>query len=145
MKRDRLDKLFSDLVRCRSNWTCERCGKKFDPDIPRGTQGLDCSHYWGRRGKSTRWLPLNCSALCQGCHSYLDDNPHDHTEWKRQQVGEENYQRLVEYNRVITHWKKHDLEEIKRQLKAQWTVMKSMRDKGYEGRIEFSIPFVEDW
>lgn len=60
----RADKVFSEYIRSRDNWTCQRCQKKY----PEGSQGLHCSHYWSRRNESTRFEPDNCIALCYGCH-----------------------------------------------------------------------------
>lgn len=60
----RADRVFSNFIRIRDNWTCRYCGKNF-PD--RGA-GLHNSHFWGRSRWSTRFDSNNCIALCYSCH-----------------------------------------------------------------------------
>jgi hypothetical protein len=62
------DHWFSLCIRQRANWTCQRCGKKNPPP----SKSLHCAHYEGRGNWATRFDPLNCFALCHGCHSFLD-------------------------------------------------------------------------
>lgn len=88
---DPADKLFSLWVRWRAGWKCERCGAQFDV----GSQGLHCSHFWGRAREATRFDPENCVAHCHGCHAHLTANPELHREWKLKQLGEEKYARLT--------------------------------------------------
>lgn len=64
MKLRRTDILFSQFIRSRDNWTCQRCHKYYEPP----TQALHCSHYWGRAREATRFEPDNCISLCFGCH-----------------------------------------------------------------------------
>ena len=88
---DPADKVFSLYIRYRANWKCERCGKQFEV----GSQGLHCSHFWGRARESTRYDPVNCVAHCHGCHSFLTANPELHREWKLKQIGQAEYDRLM--------------------------------------------------
>jgi hypothetical protein len=77
MKRDKTDSLFSRYVRMLCDFTCKRCGKKHAPN----SQGLHCAH-WRSRGKwTTRFERDNATALCRGCHSYLDNNPSERDEF----------------------------------------------------------------
>ncbi|MCH7541954.1 HNH endonuclease, partial [Patescibacteria group bacterium] len=59
------DRLFSRYIRYRDNWTCQRCGKRFEEKA----QNLHNSHYWGRGDESTRFDTENCDALCSYCHN----------------------------------------------------------------------------
>jgi len=88
---DLADKYFSLYIRYRANWTCERCKKEFEV----GSQGLHCSHFWGRARESTRFDPVNCVAHCHGCHAFLTANPELHREWKLKQIGQPEYDRLM--------------------------------------------------
>lgn len=88
---DPADKLFSLWIRWRAGWKCQRCGAQFEI----GSQGLHCSHFWGRARESTRFDPENAVAHCHGCHSYLTANPELHREWKLKQIGQEAYDRLM--------------------------------------------------
>lgn len=86
------DSVFSKWIKTRDNYTCQRCFKRFDKDNARG---LDCSHYHSRRKESTRFEPRNCDAVCTGCHMYFHQNPLEHMEWKKRQLGEKDFQSLL--------------------------------------------------
>ena len=79
------DKAFSDYIRTRDRWTCQRCGQVYTPP----TQALHCSHFKGRRKAGTRFLPQNCDSLCYGCHSYFHQQPDEHLKWQIQRKGQE--------------------------------------------------------
>ena len=70
MKRDSLDRLFSQYIRLRAKHTCQRCGKVY----PSKSQGLHCAHIFSRGKLSVRYDPSNALALCYGCHRYSDQN-----------------------------------------------------------------------
>lgn len=82
--RDRADHYFSLFIRYRDNWTCQRCGTRYEPV----TASLQCSHFFGRARENTRFDPLNADAQCAGCHNFLGANPEFHREWKLQKIGE---------------------------------------------------------
>lgn len=88
---DLADRYFSLFVRYRANWRCERCFTQYEV----GSQGLHCSHFWGRARESTRFDPINCSAHCHGCHSFLTANPEEHRAWKLKQIGQREYDLLM--------------------------------------------------
>jgi len=88
---DLADKYFSLFIRYRADWRCERCGTPYEV----GSQGLHCSHFYGRARESTRFAPENCSAHCMGCHSFLGANPEDHRHWKLNQMGQRAYDLLM--------------------------------------------------
>lgn len=88
---DLADKYFSLFIRYRDNWTCQRCLTQYEV----GSQGLHCSHFWGRARESTRFDPENASAHCYGCHSFFTANPELHRAWKLKQVGQSAYDRLM--------------------------------------------------
>ena len=140
MKRDPRDQLFSKLVRCRSNWVCERCGKQYEPN----SQGLHASHLFGRRRRSVRWAPDNAAAHCFSCHNFLGENPRIFSRWITEHLGSEKADFLETKANTLVKWSKSDLEDIRKQLKSEWVAMQKMRDTGYEGRIEFHVPLVED-
>lgn len=91
VKIDPADRLFSLWIRWRAGWRCERCMAQFEV----GSQGLHCSHFWGRAREATRFDPENAVAHCHGCHSFLTANPELHREWKLKQIGQEAYDRLM--------------------------------------------------
>ena len=91
IKRTKWDKVFSDAVRERDNWTCQRC-RKYYPEGNR--QGLHCSHFFGRRKYSVRFDFVNAEALCYGCHQYFTSNPQHHREHKIRKIGSREFQKL---------------------------------------------------
>ena len=92
MKRSKWDKVFSDAVRTRDKWSCQRCNKYY----PSGKrQGLHCSHFYGRAKYSTRFDFDNAEALCYGCHQYLGSHPEDHRKHKMIKIGKSTFQKLT--------------------------------------------------
>ncbi len=91
----KLDKMFSDYIRKRDNHTCQFCGSVFNQLEKAGLQGLDCSHFWGRASKGTRFDPDNADALCSGCHMTHEPNKQGfYREFKIKQLGQYGYDRL---------------------------------------------------
>ena len=137
IKRTPLDAVFSDLVRERADWTCEVCGKEF-PD--RKGAGLHCSHFFGRRGLSTRHSGMNCTAMCYGCHQRLGSNPHEFRSFMFKHLGEPNYDELV--LRANTPYKRSKFEkkEMEAHFKAQLAYIRRRRRENGETGV---IPFVE--
>jgi len=85
------DRLFSLMIRCKANWTCEKCLRNHANR--RGN--LQNSHYHGRRKKSVRFDEDNCSALCFTCHQYFTENPYEHTLWMKKKLGENRFEVLM--------------------------------------------------
>jgi len=91
IKRDPADIAFSKYIRTRDKWTCQRCGKQYPPN----SQGLHCSHYFGRGKESTRFHPDNCDALCYGCHQVWGSRDREaYREFKVKQLGEAGFEAL---------------------------------------------------
>lgn len=91
IKRTKADKYFSDFIRERDNWTCQRCLKEYE----KPSQGLHCSHFHSRAKKSVRFDPDNAIALCMSCHLYVGGNPYDHAEIFLKRLGKEKYEALA--------------------------------------------------
>ena len=97
LKRSKADKLFSDYIRHRDHWECQRCGKKYEPP----TSYLHAAHFYGRGGKSTRFDPENVVALCGtigfpgGCHGYFGSHPQEFKEFMAKRLGSKKFDQLV--------------------------------------------------
>lgn len=91
IKIDPADKAFSLYIRTRDNWTCQRCGKQYEPP----TSALHCSHFQGRGKEGTRFEPDNCDALCYGCHRYFTSHPGEHYQWQVMRKGQARVDSLV--------------------------------------------------
>jgi tRNA U54 and U55 pseudouridine synthase Pus10 len=134
IKRTKTDAVWSDLVRERADWSCEVCGKEF-PD--RKGAGLHCSHFFGRRGASTRHHGDNCYAQCFACHQRLGSNPHDFRSWVFKQLGETRYDDLVLRANKPRKYSKAEKKERLEHFEAQLRNLKKRRANGELGYIEF--------
>lgn len=137
IKRTPADIAFSKCNRERSNWTCERCGAIHDES----SKGLHCSHYHGRGKWGTRFDPDNCEALCYGCHSFLEQHPHEHEKRERERLGDTLYEIVREKSQDTglgrAMRKTKGKGEIARHYREEFLRMQSLRGSGITGRIEF--------
>lgn len=110
------DKLFSNYIREKAGWKCERCGAQFTPP----TSGLHASHFWGRSHENTRHDQKNVFAICFGCHNYFHANPQEHAEWVEQKIGKEEFRYLrIRANLYKKRDDKQDVMYIKELIKQQ--------------------------
>lgn len=116
IRRDSLDKLFSDYVRARDNYTCQRCGKYYEPP----TRAIHCAHIFSRRHKGTRCDPLNAVSLCHGCHVFFTGYPLYFQTWVSERLGKQQYTLLMHRARKPTKFTKFDLEQIRNGLKEEF-------------------------
>ena len=85
IKRTNADKHFSNCVRMRAKWKCERCGTDYSG---RNKQGIQCSHLIGRGvSLATRWDPSNALSLCTKCHIDMTAHPILHIQLWREING----------------------------------------------------------
>ena len=106
IKTSNLDRLFSQYVRARAAWRCERCGAQ-----PK-RQGLHCSHIFSRRHKGIRWHPSNAVAHCYGCHSYLGGNPRLFNEWARNYLGADTLEAMRQESATVTNLTEQDRRDV---------------------------------
>jgi len=118
IKRTPLDIEFSLYIRNKAGGRCERCKKP---------SRLECSHFYGRGGHSTRWDEENCIGICCGCHSFLGANPEDHREFFLKRLGQEKYDALVRRAHTPTKFSKEDKNEMRLKFKKL--------NKEFEGEI----------
>lgn len=137
------DYFFSLCVRERADWTCQACGKKYVPWTGKNgypaNPGLHCSHYIGRANYAVRFDKHNVDAHCYGCHSKFEGNPHNFMAWKYEQLGGILYDILIEKSNDIMLGKqaRQQKQEIARHYKAQYELMRELRNNGKLGRIDF--------
>ena len=74
-----LDRLFSQYIRRKAGYACEKCGRR--------DSKLECAHVYSRRYKATRWEPDNAMCLCFTCHRYYTEHPHQWTEYTENKLG----------------------------------------------------------
>lgn len=135
LKRDKLDAVFSDLVRERSNWDCDYCNKNY----AHNHGGLHCSHIMGRRHTATRWHPHNAVAHCIGCHRKLGENPIIFADWAKVFVGAEEIA-LVKQLAWDAKIKisKSEKEELYQHYKLEKVRLQGLRNEGDQRRLEFT-------
>lgn len=91
IKISKVDKLFSQYIRERDGWKCQRCGTYYQPP----TMALHCSHFWGRSNKCTRFDTENCMTLCYGCHSRMEGNKQgEYRDIMLKRLGDKGYRNL---------------------------------------------------
>lgn len=114
IKLDPNDVLFSKMVRERDK-SCVFCGKN-------GEQWrLECSHFWGRGHKATRFDPLNAEALCFYCHATNEGNKQGfYREYKLKQLGEDGYRLLEQKHNSIKPYGKYEKKLLNEILKEQY-------------------------
>jgi len=135
VKRDKHDKVMSDLVRSRADWHCERCRKYFH-EGHRG--GLECSHYYGRSKNSTRQYPDNLTSFCTGCHMHLGKRDRGaYEDFIRKELGPDRFDALVRRANTVYKITKVEKEDRYQHYKAQLKYMQRRRKEGETGWIDF--------
>lgn len=136
------DYWFSMCVRERANWTCQACGKHYEPSISDntglpGNPGLHCSHYIGRANYAVRFDPDNADAHCYGCHAKFEGNPHIFREWKFYRLGQVMYEILVEKsnNLLLGKQARREKQEIAEHYKAEFMKIHNSQDKNFTGYL----------
>ena len=123
VKRDKIDKVFSELIRRKSKGVC--AVSKVMPDICKSPinkwkYGMDCSHTgFGRRNQSTRFSFLNCDAVCKGCHRKLGESSIFASSFKYKQLGARKFNELTDESNKVCKRSKADKEDLYKDLKEQ--------------------------
>lgn len=126
------DTWFSKCVREAAGWQCQRCGAQHQE----GSQGLHCAHYHSRGKWGTRFDPDNVAALCYGCHSYIDRNPHEKIAWFEERLGSGLIAILTEKANDTRHGLKKLKKEISSHYRAEYKRLKALRADGETGNLE---------
>ena len=87
----KVDSLFSNYIRDKNNFTCERCGRRHEW----GSSGIQASHFIGRSNEAVRFDEENVRVFCAGCHNHFHKNPQQFVEWMKKKLGERGYKVLI--------------------------------------------------
>ena len=133
-----LDLIFSKCIRERNNWICEydncdKCGNESFENYP---GGLHNSHFRGRRGRGTRWLPDNCFSLCMKRHERMGDCPEEHAAWVRSELGDTRYDALILRANGHMKYTPHERWEMNKHYLSELSRMRRLRMDGEMGYIE---------
>lgn len=123
-----LDSLVRKIVLVRDKNTCQKCNTVFSDDTD-----LACSHVITKPGSDLlRWDLDNVKLLCHKCHiGWWHSNPQEAVEW----FGNKFPQRFANINAKrydISTMKKHDLVDLKRNLKI---ILSELEEKRRNGTI----------
>ncbi|EJQ4806634.1 hypothetical protein NX236_003484 [Salmonella enterica] len=138
LKRDKFDDVFSQLVRERTDWQCDYCGRSFHHE----RQKLHCSHFKSRRHKATISHPYNAFAHCVGCHRKLEEDPYEFTAHAEIVYGEMTIERVARLACVPVRLKTWQMDELYQHMKNELKRLQELRAHGVTGRIDFTLP---DW
>lgn len=91
IKEKKLDDAFSLFIRNKYNWTCERCGLR----VPPPTNKIQCSHFYSRSIRPTRFEEDNADCFCQTCHMQWENRKNaEYYDWKLEKLGTVKFKRL---------------------------------------------------
>ena len=131
IKESHLDKLFSKLVRGRTNGYCEKCGTNH--------RQAHCSHLFGRRHRSTRFDPTNASTHCTTCHRWLTENPFEFGKWIAEHLGNDGAEALRRKAHSTRKRSQPEMRDLHNEMKSKLKDMEALRANGETGRIEFTL------
>ena len=143
-KRKKLDPdyWFSLCVRERAGWSCQSCGKHYEPVISNntglpGNPGLHCSHYIGRANYAVRFDPYNAVAHCYRCHAKFEGNPHVFMQWTFDRLGRNLYSILIEKsdNIMLGKQARREKQEIAEHYKSEFERIHNSMDKEFVGYL----------
>lgn len=132
IKRDKYDKIFSDLVRDAAQFTCQRCGRE--------DSKMELAHNLGRRATWTRYDPRNAACLCTTCHFRIDENAYEKislfTRLKGQETCELMRQRFSASFKTPKGFKDEIYEHYKNEVKR----LKEIRMENYTAPFTVEVP-----
>ena len=87
---DKLDTLFSKVVRTRDRYSCQK-----DKCTCLNNKYTQCCHIWGRRSEATRWDEKNAITMCYYHHlTWAHHEPLEFSEWIKKKIGSKLYYAL---------------------------------------------------
>ena len=131
------DKWFSECVRERAAWTCQRCKTQYNRDDKNSRMGLHCAHWHSRGNWFTRFDVSNALALCMGCHLFTQRERDEHRKLMLQHYGEIELDRLAYDRNRPAYGVKKRVSEIAKHYRGELAKMQAQRAEGVTGRLEF--------
>lgn len=132
IKRDKLDAVFSDLVRERAGWRSEYSSR---------TDGqLECCHVYGRRKRSVRWHPMNAFCLTHDEHRHFTENPIAFAHFVNAKLGSDNVYELSKLANTPLKLTQRQREGLYQHYKEELRLMQEMRAEGVMHRLSFNFP-----
>ena len=138
IKRDKNDAVFSDSIRERDDWTCQRCGRvSVSGQIHGKSREMECSHFYGRgTGTLNRFGVDNCDTFCKGCHKYFTHRPAEYAAWKLNQLGATRYDWLTRTAHKVHKRTKAEWKDLYAYYKDWYQKAREKRKEGMRGPLE---------
>ena len=143
MKRDKYDSIVSDIVRLRTNFSCEKC-QYIDPEgqAKHKSKLIQASHFRGRgTGLVARFSLDNVRALCASCHSWLENRPDEHAKFMSELLGEAGFEIIRDKCNQVKKLAKADKKEMYEHYKGERDRLVKLRRAGKMGYIEVTDYF----
>lgn len=124
IKIDKNDSIFSKMIRERDK-RCVLCN-----DTQRKSE---CSHFWGRGHKSTRFDGENAEYLCFTCHMKNEGNKQgEYRTYKIKTLGEKGYEQLEQRTNQFGKYGEYEKKKLQEILKLDYE-NKAHLKKGWKG------------
>lgn len=131
LKRDKLDAVFSDLVRERAGWKSELSGSN---------ESLQACHIYSRKFLSTRWHPLNAVCLTASEHTIFTDRPVAFANFCHAKFGPDQMYELALLANKPRKFSQREREGLYQHYVGEHDRMAQARVNGRLGRIDFQWP-----
>lgn len=122
-----LDKLFSLYIRLRDTdengyFKCPTCGRI----LP--WEKADCSHYWSRSHKSTRWNEDNCVAECSYCNRFDSSHLDGLGRFLKKKLGEQRFEMLHWLHNQPKKYSEFELAELVKMYRKKIVQLKRTKN-----------------
>lgn len=122
-----LDKLFSLYIRLRDTdengyFKCPTCGRI----LP--WEKADCSHYWSRSHKSTRWNEDNCVAECSYCNRFDSSHLDGLGRFLKKKLGEQRFEMLHWLHNQPKNYSEFELAELVKMYRKKIVELKRTKN-----------------
>lgn len=122
-----LDKLFSLYIRLRDTdengyFKCPTCGRI----LP--WEKADCSHYWSRKHKSTRWNEDNCVAECSYCNRFDSSHLDGLGRFLKKKLGEQRFEMLHWLHNQPKKYSEFELAELVKMYRKKIVELKRTKN-----------------
>lgn len=122
-----LDKLFSLYIRLRDTnengyFKCPTCGRI----LP--WEKADCSHYWSRSHKSTRWNEDNCVAECSYCNRFDSSHLDGLGRFLKKKLGEQKFEMLHWLHNQPKKYSEFELAELVKMYRKKIVELKRTKN-----------------
>lgn len=126
----KLDLKFSLYIRLRDTdengyFQCPTCGK-FKP-----WKSADCSHYWSRSHKATRWDEDNCCVECSYCNRYDSSHLDGLGKHLKKKLGEQGFDLLNWKHNQVCKMTEFELAQLIKEYEKKIIQLQREKNPGY--------------